>query len=1151
VLSSARIITDQLLKDLIGQVPETVGRFDAHHKDLDEKLTVASAFALVRHLDEFPAEGPVILINDEAYSTQAPTFRNIYAHFGMGEVQQQGGIPVLIPKQGEGLVIGLSGTGGGLDGYHISHQMNLTEAIELGAVRQMRGERVAVDLSSQEGESFAEGQMIWWQATQENAEALAGIYAKHIHGSYQKNLVFVPTIEHGELLLAAMQKRFGKKSAQLVHAEMGDTDFFDRLSHWEKKGGALLSIKRIGRGFRGTGTEAVFHTYQTSSPELYAQRTGRAWGKTDKDQRDLFVLEVAWNRRASFANLARLLGLIDYPGRQVNTRDIKPLLEEKKKRDEAKISLDEAIQQGKVSPVFIGVPMAESWRSIFKTILVRAGGINPLASLSGLNVEVLAGFALGALPLRASEILALSDKLGGPDNAKYLFVYAWQNIIQEVAAGKLRLHERLEEELFAWGEGTNASQAGKSLDEAVSELDALLQRNLKYFPKGDSRQKLSARPVTEGDLALLREVNPKLGLTQLDDLQWRRIWLGLVGTAPQPIREKLLKHMFQREGWNFSPQTPKETLLYWARREVALKFGGPLPIEVQIGGIASQPTNPVRRWLNGHPVVYHHSFTPHVFYRQLRSLLKELGLRKSHIDSLIAPAVFEERGWRWRRPANAREQLLQEARYLIAQRFGGQLPHHWNFTDNSPVDRRGGKISENPADIRNLVTLDRWLQLGVGPNIFQGDPSAIYLLTRLFSGLDIPARRYFPIVVQAVQEELSGLKQRIDLSEKERASVERSLVEVLLWLRDTHRGLFPRIQATSGAPSASEEVNVLEDALLREEIAGIKLDMAQLTPIESRILRWRFGLEGEEELGLKEIGDKYHLSRERIRQLEEQALGKLREKYNERDTAPPLQPMTEGHIETILRLFLQEKPFAFSEWNFTYIARAIVRFFGQHKTVFHQEQAQALAHIVADCLSFGIWDVRHQDLPIVIGRHMSGKFDRIEFHQLARRFLNGYFERPVRLEAKRLESPAKQEVQASQEAELALKEELPPETSPKLESSAPASPSPPVEPPLSDAHKFSRVIDECRALLNASPLNRSKWRQVRKEALALLDQIVLFHGDSETPEGNLPLRIQLKLARGVLDTLSTYLVESKVSTGKVLTRLRNIAWILEEEKDPP
>jgi RNA polymerase primary sigma factor len=52
--------------------------------------------------------------------------------------------------------------------------------------------------------------------------------------------------------------------------------------------------------------------------------------------------------------------------------------------------------------------------------------------------------------------------------------------------------------------------------------------------------------------------------------------------------------------------------------------------------------------------------------------------------------------------------------------------------------------------------------------------------------------------------------------------------------------------------------------------------MKTLTPMEARIVRWRFGLDNEDELTLKEIGDKYNLSRERIRQLQEQALGKMR-----------------------------------------------------------------------------------------------------------------------------------------------------------------------------------------------------------------------------------------------------------------------------------
>ncbi|HEU4614017.1 MAG TPA: sigma-70 family RNA polymerase sigma factor [Kofleriaceae bacterium] len=59
--------------------------------------------------------------------------------------------------------------------------------------------------------------------------------------------------------------------------------------------------------------------------------------------------------------------------------------------------------------------------------------------------------------------------------------------------------------------------------------------------------------------------------------------------------------------------------------------------------------------------------------------------------------------------------------------------------------------------------------------------------------------------------------------------------------------------------------------------------LRELRPIEADILRQRFGLGTEQELTLKEIGDKYNLSRERIRQLQEQALSKMRRALARRD----------------------------------------------------------------------------------------------------------------------------------------------------------------------------------------------------------------------------------------------------------------------------
>jgi len=57
--------------------------------------------------------------------------------------------------------------------------------------------------------------------------------------------------------------------------------------------------------------------------------------------------------------------------------------------------------------------------------------------------------------------------------------------------------------------------------------------------------------------------------------------------------------------------------------------------------------------------------------------------------------------------------------------------------------------------------------------------------------------------------------------------------------------------------------------------------LVTLTPIEARIIRWRFGLDDGNELTLREIGDKYGLSRERIRQIQERAICKMRKQVGD------------------------------------------------------------------------------------------------------------------------------------------------------------------------------------------------------------------------------------------------------------------------------
>lgn len=72
----------------------------------------------------------------------------------------------------------------------------------------------------------------------------------------------------------------------------------------------------------------------------------------------------------------------------------------------------------------------------------------------------------------------------------------------------------------------------------------------------------------------------------------------------------------------------------------------------------------------------------------------------------------------------------------------------------------------------------------------------------------------------------------------------------------------------SPSPVDSATQHLLEEAI--EEI------LSELTPRQSHILRLRFGLGGVEPHTLEEIANKFSLSRERIRQLEKEALRRLR-----------------------------------------------------------------------------------------------------------------------------------------------------------------------------------------------------------------------------------------------------------------------------------
>jgi RNA polymerase primary sigma factor len=102
-------------------------------------------------------------------------------------------------------------------------------------------------------------------------------------------------------------------------------------------------------------------------------------------------------------------------------------------------------------------------------------------------------------------------------------------------------------------------------------------------------------------------------------------------------------------------------------------------------------------------------------------------------------------------------------------------------------------------------------------------------------------------------------------------SLDRSLSE------DDGRRLIDVLVDPNEAPSPPEQMMSSET---QQEM--LKL-LSVLKPIEADILRKRFGLINDHERTLKEIGDEYRLSRERVRQLQEQALGKMRKAMAKRE----------------------------------------------------------------------------------------------------------------------------------------------------------------------------------------------------------------------------------------------------------------------------
>jgi len=111
-----------------------------------------------------------------------------------------------------------------------------------------------------------------------------------------------------------------------------------------------------------------------------------------------------------------------------------------------------------------------------------------------------------------------------------------------------------------------------------------------------------------------------------------------------------------------------------------------------------------------------------------------------------------------------------------------------------------------------------------------------------------------------------------------------------------------------GDENAISPFDSLRDRSLNSDLKAM---VDSLEPREAEIIRLRFGLEGASELTLEEVGRKFKVTRERVRQLQNIALSKIRKAMAKNETQRSLEEIDEEDRQRqrmeIIREFIESK----------------------------------------------------------------------------------------------------------------------------------------------------------------------------------------------------------------------------------------------------
>ena len=233
------------------------------------------------------------------------------------------------------------------------------------------------------------------------------------------------------------------------------------------------------------------------------------------------------------------------------------------------------------------------------------------------------------------------------------------------------------------------------------------------------------------------------------------------------------------------------------------------------------------------------------------------------------------------------------------------------------VTRRGSRRAEHDdgplelyfEDIRRYPLLERGEETRLGRRIRAGDVEALDCLVRSNLRFVVSvAKRYQNLGVplpDLIAEGNVGLVRAAHLFDPERGV--RFISYAVWWIRQailrtldeqtrTSRRTTP-LEAPLFEDDEPSRSDTLQDALAADPMertldallsAELRRAMASLDPREARVLRLYYGLDGSQPLTLEEIASVFGLSRERVRQIKERALGRLRHVRRARRLEPYL-----------------------------------------------------------------------------------------------------------------------------------------------------------------------------------------------------------------------------------------------------------------------